>query len=184
MTGVKLYDELAGMAECVPLQRKHFNDEKGEHCIAVKRRPFGIFSRLKSGLILQFQFSMQLFSLGYGIRIRIGKAKVVLKKGKKMKKFHVWSVICWAGVFCWSLDVLHDGLSCNRSSLQFSTENGRNMKFFTFFWLICAFLDPDPQRTNTESQNKYYQKSNCAATVPNPHSCVCERFMIDLPILL
>jgi hypothetical protein len=89
MTGVKLYDELAGMAECVPLQRKHFNDEKGEHCIAVKRRPFGIFSRLKSGLILQFQFSMQLFSLGYGIRIRIGKAKVVLKKGKKMKKFHV-----------------------------------------------------------------------------------------------
>jgi hypothetical protein len=49
MTGVKLYDELAGMAECVPLQRKHFNDEKGEHCMAVKYRLIGIFFRLKSG---------------------------------------------------------------------------------------------------------------------------------------
>ncbi len=60
---MKLYDELAGMAECVPLQRKHFNDEKGEHCIAVKYHPIGIFFRLKSGLILQFQFTVQLFSM-------------------------------------------------------------------------------------------------------------------------
>jgi hypothetical protein len=37
-------------------------------------------------------------------------------------------------------------------------------------------------------RNKYSQKRNCAATVPIPHSWVCERFMysptIDLPILL
>jgi hypothetical protein len=64
MTGVKLYDELAGMAECVPLQRKHFNDEKGELFVAVKYRLIRIFLLTKSGLILQFQFSMQLFSLG------------------------------------------------------------------------------------------------------------------------
>jgi hypothetical protein len=43
MTGVKLYDELAGMAECVPLQRKHFNDEKGEHCFSGKYRLLRIF---------------------------------------------------------------------------------------------------------------------------------------------
>jgi hypothetical protein len=80
MTGVKLYDELAGMAECVPLQRKHFNDEKGERCTSVK-------CQIKVGLIIQFQFSMQLFSVGYGIRIRIGKAKVVLKKRKNLRNF-------------------------------------------------------------------------------------------------
>jgi hypothetical protein len=51
-----------------------------------------------------------------------------------------------AVVFSWSLDVFHDGLSCNRGSLQFSTENRRNMKssLFSFLWVIFAFLDPDP----------------------------------------
>jgi len=35
MTGVKLYDELTNLAECVPIQRKHFNDEKGEFLLSV-----------------------------------------------------------------------------------------------------------------------------------------------------
>jgi hypothetical protein len=76
-----------------------------------------------------------------GYRIRISQsgsgskqAKLVLKKREKMKKYHVGSVVFWAGVFSWSLDVLHGGLSCNRRSLQFSTENRRNMKFFTFLF--------------------------------------------------
>ena len=48
MTGVKLYDELASLAECVPLQRKHFNDVKGGYGIdcTVYVEVFRIFSVL------------------------------------------------------------------------------------------------------------------------------------------
>ncbi len=100
---MKLYDELAGMAECVPLQRKHFNDEKGEHCFSVKYRLIGIFFTSKSGLILQFLSSyVVIFSglAGPGSDSQSdpdpSRPKLSPQK-EKMKKYHVLIVICLLG---------------------------------------------------------------------------------------
>ncbi len=51
------------------------------------------------------------FKVVFWFRIRCGsrQAKIVPKK-EKIKKFHVWRVICWAGGFSWSMKVLFNGL--------------------------------------------------------------------------
>ncbi len=88
---MKLYDELAGMAECVPLQRKHFNDEKGERCIAVKYRLIFIFQiKVWDDITVPVFYAVILIGLanpdsqsGSGSK----QAKVVPNKGKKLRNF-------------------------------------------------------------------------------------------------